>query len=44
MSRLIVVSNRVNPPSGRGDESVGRNRAGASCLTRIVVSKSRPAE
>jgi trehalose 6-phosphate synthase len=23
MSRLIVVSNRVNPPSGRGDESVG---------------------
>jgi trehalose 6-phosphate synthase len=23
MSRLIVVSNRVNPPSGKGDESVG---------------------
>jgi trehalose 6-phosphate synthase len=23
MSRLIVVSNRVNPPSGQGDESVG---------------------
>ena len=23
MSRLIVVSNRVNPPSGEGDESVG---------------------
>jgi trehalose 6-phosphate synthase len=23
MSRLIVVSNRVNPPSGRGEESVG---------------------
>ena len=23
MSRLIVVSNRVNPPSGRGGESVG---------------------
>ncbi|HEY2356974.1 MAG TPA: trehalose-6-phosphate synthase [Phenylobacterium sp.] len=23
MSRLIVVSNRVNPPSGAGDESVG---------------------
>ena len=23
MSRLIVVSNRVNPPTGKGDESVG---------------------
>jgi len=23
MSRLIVVSNRVNPPAKRGDESVG---------------------
>jgi len=23
MTRLIVVSNRVNPPSGKGDESVG---------------------
>ena len=23
MSRLIVVSNRVNPPTGRGDETVG---------------------
>src|SRR5258706_12370394 len=23
MSRLIVVSNRVNPPSGTGEESVG---------------------
>ncbi len=23
MNRLIVVSNRVNPPSGKGDESVG---------------------
>jgi len=23
MSRLIVVSNRVNPPSGAGEESVG---------------------
>ena len=23
MSRLIVVSNRVNPPSGKGEETVG---------------------
>ena len=23
MSRLIVVSNRVNPPTGAGEESVG---------------------
>jgi trehalose 6-phosphate synthase len=23
MSRLIVVSNRVNPPTGKGDETVG---------------------
>ena len=23
MSRLVVVSNRVNPPSGDGEESVG---------------------